>query len=57
MCWCMMTLIVQYLSSCVDGTFVKKLLTRDEGFSGLSVFRDQYLLGCNVADGLYMYKI
>ena len=42
---------------CVDGTFVKKLLTHDVGFGGLSVFRDQYLLGNNVIDGLYLYKI
>ena len=42
---------------CVDGTFVKKLLTHDVGFSGLSVFRDQYMLGSNNVDGLYLYKI
>ena len=42
---------------CVDGTFVKKLLTHDVGFHRLSVFRDQYLLGCNEVDGLYLYKI
>ena len=42
---------------CVDGTFVKKLLTHDVGFSVLSVFRDQYLLGSSHGDGLYLYKI
>ena len=42
---------------CVDGTFVKKLLTHDVGFGLLSVFRDQYMLGCNNVDGLYLYKI
>ena len=42
---------------CVDGTFVRKLLTHDVGFTGLSVFRDQYMLGCNHGNGLYLYKI
>ena len=42
---------------CDDGTFVKKLLTHDVGFTGLSVFRDQYLLGSNDVGGLYLYKI
>ena len=42
---------------CVDGTFVKKLLTHDVWFGGLSVFRDQYLLGCSGDAGLYLYKI
>ena len=42
---------------CMDGTFVKKLLIHDVGFNGFSVFQNQYLLGNNITDGLYLYKI